>query len=207
MLLLRRSLVLLSFVLLAACADEARPPVTPLTLDYTRLGKIVLAVNDVSVAQSGALSGAPIDKQSFADLKPQLADAAYRWGYDRLQAGGGQGRAQLVITKASITRTLMQPVGGFEALFRRDAGEKWVAQLGAELRVAGAANDFSGVASAYVTRSTTLPENASAGERENTYRRLLLAMIDDLNLRMEKSIREYLQTVVVTLPAGPAGAQ
>lgn len=194
-------LVALAFVfLLAACADvPPAKPVTPLTLDYTRLGPIKLAISNLDFINHSPIMPAG-DKAQFPNFKPSLADAAYRWGLDRLQPVSAEGKAVYNISNASITRTKLPVAGGIENWFKREQAEKWVATLTVELRIKDAAGGFSGQATATVTRSTTIPEQATSSEQENAYRRLLLGLMDDLNAQLTIAIQQHLGPVLVATP-------
>ncbi len=195
-----RLMALALTLLLAACADAPPPkPVTPLTLDYTRMGPIKLAVSNLDFINHSPIVP-PADKAQFPNFKPSLADAAYRWGLDRLQPVAAEGKAVYNISNAAITRTKLPVAGGIENWFKREQAEKWVATLTVELRIKDAAGGFSGQASATVTRSTTIPENASSSEQENAYRRLLLGLMDDLNGQMNAAIQQHLGPVLVAAP-------
>jgi hypothetical protein len=191
--------VVILLSVLAACAEAPQPPaIAPMTLDYTRLGLLPLQVKNLDFRQSTPLNAA--SDANFANYKPRLADAAYRWGVDRLRANGSQGRAVLTIGTATITRNRLAVRDDIGGWFTRAQSEKWVGQLAASLTVEGAGGGFSGTATANVTRSTTLPEDASASEKENAYRRLLLGLMDDFNAQMTTSMREHLQAVLVIVP-------
>ena len=195
----RKLLALALLVCLAACSSETAAPIQPLTLDYTKLGKINLAVARLEFMNSVPLA-APKDVAAFQNYKPQLGDALYRWGVDRLQAGGSQGRAALVIRDSELHRDTLPRQTGISSWYTRQQSERWSGKVTVDLRIEGAAGNFTGNASATITRSTTLPEDASPAERENAYRRLLLGMMDDLNVQMERAIRDHLHPVILTMP-------
>lgn len=189
---------------LGGCTAEPPPAVAPLTLDYARYGAIQLTVGKVDFISDSLLQPAP-DTAFFSRFKPSLADAAYRWGKDRLQAIGSQGTAVYSIDKATLTRAPLpfgNPGRGLfqqtEKLFKREQAEKWIAQVTVTLRVANGPDRFRGHASATVTRSTTVPENATVREQENAYRRLLLGLMDDLNTQLPQSISTHLNAVTVS---------
>ncbi len=191
-------------IALAGCAAEPPPLTAPLTLDYARYGAIQLTVGKIDFISVSALQPAP-DAGFFSRFKPSLADAAYRWGQDRLQAIGSQGYAVYSIDKATLTRAPLpfgNPGRGLfqqtQNLFKREQAEKWIAQVTVTLRVADGPERYSGHASATVTRSTTVPEKATAREQENAYRRLLLGLMDDLNAQMPHSISTHLNAVTAT---------
>lgn len=191
--------VALAFGLAGCAADEDHSAAAPLILDYTRMGSIVLTVAKLDFISNGPLQPGA-DESFFAEFKPKLADGAYRWGVDRLQAAGGQGRAVYSIDKASLTRHRLPVSSGWDSLFKREQAERWVAQLSVTLRVSDGPDRYSGQAGASVTRSTTLPESATPAEQENAYRRLLLGLLDDLNTQMTISIRTHLNAVTVAAP-------
>lgn len=194
-----RLLTLAFLTLLAACADKPpSKPVTPLTLDYTRLGPIKLAVSKLDFINHSPLM--PSADAAPVNFKPQLADAAYRWGLDRLQPVTAEGTAVYNISNATLTRTKLPQSGGINSWFTRQPAEKWVAAVTVKLQVTNATGGFNGHAEATVTRSTTLPEGATASEQENAYRRVLLALMDDLNSAMTTAIQQHLGPVLVTAP-------
>ncbi len=200
----RLMLVAVLCATMVGCAAEPPPPTAPLTLDFTRYGAIKLMVGKVDFISDSPLQPAP-DAGFFSRFKPSLADAAYRWGQDRMQAIGSQGLAVYSIDKATLTRAPLpfgNPGRGLfqqtEKLFKREQAEKWIAQVTVTLRVANGPERYHGHASATVTRSTTVPENASAREQENAYRRLLLGLMDDLNAQMPQSINTHLNAVTAT---------
>lgn len=194
-----RFLVFTLLALLAACTSEppARP-VTPLTLDYTRLGPIKLAVSKLDFVNQSPL--VPAADAATLPFKPQLADAAYRWGLDRLQPVSAEGVAVYNISDAKLVRTKLPQSGGISSWFTRQPAEKWVATMTVKLQVTNATGGFSGRAEATVTRSTTLPEGATPGEQENAYRRVLLGLMDDLNATMTAAIQQHLAPILVTAP-------
>ncbi len=194
----RKLLALALLVLVGGCSSETAAPIQPLVLDYTRLGKINLAVAKLEFMNSAPLA-TPKDATIFQNYKPQLNDALYRWGIDRLQAGGKQGRAKLVIHDSSLHREALPRQTGIDSWFTRQQSERWSGKATVDLRIEDAGN-FTGNASATVTHSTTLPEDASPSERENAYRRLLLGMMDDLNAKMDRAIRDHLNPVILTMP-------
>ncbi len=195
---LRRKLLALALMaVLAGCADEPKA-VTPLTLDYARYGKIELAVGKIEFVNRAKLSAAR-DMEYFQNYKPQLADSIYRWGVDRLQATGKEGRAVLLIRDATREHEMLPQSTGVSSWFTREIGEKWIGRAAVDIQVREAAG-FNGVASATVTRTVTLPEQATAAEKEAAYRRMLLGMMDDFNAQIPQAIREHLNSVVQTMP-------
>ncbi|MGB4102237.1 MAG: hypothetical protein WBK91_10080 [Alphaproteobacteria bacterium] len=194
----RKFLALALLVFVTACSSDTAAPIQPLTLDYTGRGKINLAVARLEFMNSAPLA-APAEATIFQKHKPQLGDALYRWGADRLQAGGKQGTARMVIHDSSLRREALPRQSGMESWFTRQQGERWSGKATVDLRIEGAAGNFTGNATATVMHSTTLPEDASPGERENAYRRLLLGMMEDLNNKMEAAIRTHLNPVVLTM--------
>lgn len=194
----QKFLALALSLMLTACADEPAA-VKPLTLDYTRLGKITLAVGKLEFTNRAALTPAK-DADYFKQFQPQLADGLYRWGADRLQAGGKQGSAVMIIQDAVFTREILPHRTDIGSWFTREQGEKWSGRATVEINVRDAADNFNGKANTTVTHTATLPEEATEAERQATYRRLLLGMLDDLNVQMERAVREHLNAVVLTMP-------
>jgi hypothetical protein len=195
----RKLLTLTLLVLMTACANDAPAPLQPMVLDFAKLGKINLAVAHLSY-MNNAPRPPTKDVAVFQNYKPQLSDALYRWGVDRLQASGTQGQATLVIHDADLRRDTLPLKTGIDSWFTRQQSERWSGKVTVDLRIEGAASNFAGNASTTVTRSTTLPEDANAAERENAYRRLLRSMMEDLNTQMERAMRDHLNSVILTMP-------
>lgn len=196
----RQTLTLLFAFLLSACAGD-QPAITPLTLDYAPLGAIRLDVAKINFINHTPLTPEP-GAADFSAFKPSLADAGYRWGVDRLQAVGAAGQADMRISNASITRNKL-PVPqeqGVKDWFSRPQTEQWVARMTVQLRVHEAPGNFVGLATASVGRSTTVLQNPTPAEQEAAYRRLLLGLMDDLNVKMTDSIREHLSPVLLSAP-------
>lgn len=194
----RKFLAFALVVILAACAEEP-VAIQPLTLDYTRYGKISLAVKSLEFTNRASMVQSK-GADYFARFQPQLADAVYRWGVDRLQASGHQGNAILVIQNAELSRQILPKHDDIGSWFTRQQGERWNGSVSAELRVQGADGNFTGKAIATVSRSTTLPEDPTENEKQGAYRRLLLGMLDDLNTQMDQAIREHLNPIVAAVP-------
>ncbi|MEJ0063255.1 MAG: hypothetical protein WDO70_08650 [Alphaproteobacteria bacterium] len=185
-------------IAVAACTSEAPTrPIGPFTLDYSKLGKITFAVEKMEFMNRVTPS---VDAAYFENFKPQFTDVVYRWGVDRLQAGGGKGRAILVIHDANITREKMHRSTGVNSWFTREQSEKWSAQVAADIRVEGAAGNFNGSATAKASRFTTLLEDATEAEKQGAYRKMITGLMDDLNAELERSIREHLNPAVLTMP-------
>ena len=196
---MRKFLAIACLIVVTGCSSQMGAPFEPMTLDYTRLGKINLAVTRVNFFNQ-APKASPDDAYVFQFYKPQIADALFRWDSDRLQAGGGQGEAALEIHEASLHRERLPLKTGISSWFTRQQSERWTAQINADVRVDGAVGNFFGTATATVTRSITLPEDASLSERENAYRGLINNLMNDFNTQMESTIREHLNAVVITMP-------
>lgn len=195
----RKLLSLTLLVLMTACANETPAPLPPMVLDFAKLGKINLAVAHISYMNNASRTPTK-DAAVFQNYKPQLSDALYRWGVDRLQASGTQGQATLEIHDADLRRDSLPLKTGIDSWFTRQQSERWSGKVSVDLRIEGAASNFSGKAGTTVTRSTTLPEDATAADRENAYRRLLRGMMEDLNTQMERAMRDHLNPVILTMP-------
>ncbi|HKM61142.1 MAG TPA: hypothetical protein VJY39_01500 [Acidisphaera sp.] len=184
----RRSLLLLPLAV-AACAEAgpARTSFPPLHYDYLNpIGLNVATIDTMMRVYAGGGAGevtqlAPID----------LIATLQQVGADRLKAYGTSGRAEYVITEAS----LYERAGGYEGT------------LGVEVDVYPAgSSQRAGYAEARVFRRI---EDDSGGERGTLYD-LEKQLLDALNVELEFQVRRNLKDWLVAAPSAvpaPVNAQ
>lgn len=183
-------------VTLSACASAPEPVPSTKQLDYSSLGHIEMATQDVRIVNRAykVPQGAPYVGHLF---KPTLTDAINRWAGDRLQAVGTTGRTTVIIKDASVTRTKIDnPDTGIESWFTRNQGSKYIGRVEVEVQ-ALTPDGTMAVASANASHTVTLPEDPTSVEKYDAYVKLLDALMSDLNSGLEKAMHEHMDSFIV----------
>lgn len=175
--------LMLVVTLVGACQTPPQQAFDRLT--YTHLEPISLNAAEVLVVQDYASPmSAPYVEHRFP-VRP--ADAAQQWARDRLRADGGAGTATFTVHEASAREVEVERTEGWRGMFVTEPGERYEA----ELRVTLAVERGNESARISVTgqRSATLQENATVAQREQAWYDLVRNLMDDINERMERSLR------------------
>ena len=189
----------LAFVLvLTACASPPEVIPLPKQLDYSGLGRLELAAQDVRVVNRAyALPQTPPYIGHL--FRPTLAEAVDRWASDRLQANGAAGHVVVVIKDASLTESKISNVDkGIESWFTREQGKKYTGRIEVSVEAQGGANGAMAYASANAVHSVTVSEEPTAVEKYDAYKKLLAALMQDLNANLEQAMRDHLGTYLLT---------
>lgn len=193
-----RLFALLLAVLVAAAAPLApaaaqQPP--GLGLSFAGKGVMTLDVAEIEVVDEYV---PPMKEPNVEHLLPVTpSDAVRLWVQDRLKAGGGSGRARIVIRTASVKETELERTGGIRGWFTKDQSERYEGRLDVEVQVDRPAQGFAGSASVSVTRSTTVAEDVSLAEREKAMLDLVRAMATDLDAQLDAAIRANLFSALI----------
>lgn len=196
---LRLASLALAFVL-SACQTQAPPPLRLPELTFAHLGPIALDVAQVVVEDQrrpladGAADGAA-RVEMLAPTPPETA--IRRWVSDRLQPAGGSGTVRVVIKEASITETPLPRTPGIRGTFTNDQATRFDGRMEVELVAERRDRAYQAFTGATVARSSTLPENASLYERDQALLKLVEAMMNDLNYRLETGALTHLSGVIV----------
>lgn len=184
-----RAVPLVALLLLTACASE--PVTPPSAVNLSGMPPIKLDVMQVTVANEIQSPAAP------PGVNPSLTDMVMAIAKARLQAQGAEGTAQLTIKEAVVTEEQMPSDDGISSWFERGQDKRWQAKVAADMTVGQPGKGYTGSASAYATRSTTIPEDATPEERQAAWSRIINGLTQDLNVELEKNIRTYLTPVVM----------
>lgn len=180
-----RRLLLLSPLMLAACADNTvlRQDFPPLRYDFlTRLQLNVADIRYGELPQPG-----PLDSTDPAPPGPALLQLLQ----DRLVAGGSSGRANVSIGEVRISRD----------------GDDLDGAMAVRVDIVTADGSRAAFAEARVARHAT---GVGRDLRGSLYD-LTKGMLDDMNVELEfqlrRSLREYLQTTGTAPPPAPVQQQ
>ena len=162
-------------LMLAACAGApSRAPASP-EAGYLHLGPLVLQTRTVEIDR-GNVDGGP------------LADAAYLWAQDRLQASaGGNGVARFTVKRADIReRPYGGPTGRDEGMVSRAL--RYQAEIEAEIQILSDQNAPRGVVVGRGGGVVVLGEDANAVEQERALDRLISQAIAGMNDQFERAL-------------------
>lgn len=199
---MKKQLFVIAFVaLFSACSTETTP--APLELDYSQLGKINLDVQNLSVVdRSNQVNSAPyIDNQ----FHPTIDDAIHQWVAGRLRATGFSGQATIIIKEASLSSQALPMEQGVRSWFERQQATKYTGRAAVDLEING--RQGYAIASAQAERTVSVPENPSAADKQDAYRKLLTGLMQDLSRNLNDAIHDHLQNFVVTAPILPGTGQ
>lgn len=186
---IRRYLVCVLVMFLAACETPVAPQTLP-ELTYGHLSKFTLDVAGIEVTTKYVPPmKAPNVEHLFATPPGK---ALRRWAADRLKAGGRRGTARFLIIDAAVTDTPLKVDKSFTGAFTKQQSRRYEATVEASLEILDDKGFRKGFASARVSRSRTLREDATINARERMWFDLTEALMNDFNAELEKNIRQYL---------------
>ena len=126
----------------------------------------------------------------FAPTPP--LKALRQWAGARLFVGGGKGLVRFTIANAAVTETALKVKKGLQGAFHKEQSERYDAIIEASLEMLDDRGFRLGFASARVSRSTTVREDATLNERRRVQFELIEALMKDFNAEIERNIRRYL---------------
>lgn len=163
-------------------------------LSYSHLPPIRLDVARVDVIREYA---APAQKPNVEHLFPVVpALAAERWANDRLKAGGPTGIARAVVKRASVVEVPLQRTSGLRGALTTDQSERYDGMIEMIIEILDDRGQSQGSVSARSERSRTVPEDITLVEREKVWFSMTEAMMNDLNVALERQIRDHFRRFV-----------
>lgn len=175
--------------LLAAC-ETAPPRQRHFELTFAQLPILSLDVARVEVISDYT---PPLKAPNVEHLFPvPPGKGLRRWAADRLKAGGKKGSARFVIVNAAVTEAALPVTKGLKGAFKKEQSERYEAVVEASLEILDARGFRKGFASARVSRSRTVREDATLNQREAAWFAMTEALLNDFDKELEKNIRQYL---------------
>ena len=133
---------------------------------------------------------APPNVEHLIPVPP--AALAAQWARDRLVAAGSVGRLVYTIQDASVVETPLDTKSGIEGLFTVDQSERYEGHLTVQVRLEGITGLARASVAAEAERWVTVPEDATLNEREATWFALSKALMNDLDVELEKALFQYM---------------
>ncbi len=174
---------------LGACAKVPPPPVLA-EITFAHLPPYQLAVGSVEVEVQFS---SPMTAPHIEHTIPQSPERVMRrWSDDRLDVTGGDNFARFIILDATVTEQALATDGTLTAVFTNEQALRYEAAAEAVLEIRNASGGFLGNATARVTRTITIPENATLNERDQALFDFIDRLIQNFDTEMDANIRTHL---------------
>lgn len=174
---------------LASCASPPPKPEFP-ELTWAHLPAYKLDVAEIEVVSEYEPSFKPPHVEHLFPLPPE--QALRRWADDRLEAGGTEGRAKVIIKKAGVVEMPLETRKDLEGYLTVEQSERYDAEVQMTVEVRNARGYRDAYVTATAKRSETAPEDMTLNEREKLWFSLTEALMKDFNAAMETEIEQYL---------------
>ena len=186
-------LAIVALFAITACTTSAPTTPTP-TINFSDSPKINVNVAQIEVIEAYK---SPFAAPNIEHLMPYSpADAMQLWIKDRLRAVGSDKLLQITIVDAHVIESKLPKTQGLKGLFTIDQDKKYDARLEVEMRIYGDAALSEADTSVSVTRSITIPENASVNSRTAAYVKMIHDLMEIMDARLEKNMHEYMNNYI-----------
>lgn len=185
-------LSLTALLVIAGCATPSPPPAP--TLNFTQSPIINVSVANIEVIEAYKSSFKPPNVEHLMPYSP--ADAMAIWVKDRLRSVGSDKLLQITIVDASVVASDLPKTEGVKGIFTVDQDKKYDARLEVEMRIYGDAALSEADTSVIVTRSITIPENASVNYRKAVYIQMIQDMMKMMNDKLENNMISYMRNYI-----------
>ena len=181
-------LIVLAGLALAACETPVAVQRLP-EITFNHLPKIGLNVADVKVVSEFKPSLQEPNIEHLMSTPPEAV--MLRWGGERLQARGVTNSARFTVVDAQVKESPLKVQTGITGAFKVQQSVRYDATVAGMLEIFDDRGFRRTFASARVSRSRTVPEDASINERERVQFELIEALMRDFDTEMEKNIRAH----------------
>ncbi len=189
---IRNMLILFGALVLSACQSSS--PVDYKPLSFTHYQPIYMAVSNIEQVQEYKSTMRPPYVEHLLPYSP--AEAMDIWVKERLRPVGGNQRVQLIIKDGSVMAYDLPKQPGFKGFITNEQDKRYEAKLEVEMRVYGEGAMSEASINVSAARSITVPEKASARERNVIYRKLIADLMESVNAEMEKNMYMYLSNYI-----------
>ena len=178
----------LALVVLAGCETTLPTNEFP-DLRYNHLPPIRLDAVRVEVVEQYKSPGArPYVEHEFPHRPAALAA---RWATDRLKATGTRNLVRLIVLQGSVVEVPLARTGGVKGVFTIDQSEKYTGTLAVRVEIIDPGGQQLAYVRSQATQARTVPEDITLADREKIWFRMTEAMMNDLNLSLERQIKQH----------------
>ena len=100
----------------------------------------------------------------------------------------------MTILKGSVVEVPLARTEGVKGVFTIDQSEKYDGTLSVRVEIIGPGGKILAHIASQATRSRSVPEDITLADREKTWFRMTEAMMNDLNLSLERQIKQHFKT-------------
>lgn len=175
---------------LSACATKDPTPQYA-SISFASKPKIALSVSRIDATSPYVEPQLEPNVEHLAPIS--FKGEAMEWAKERLLSSGGTHSATLVIEEASIVLEELETDKGITGAFKTEQAERYRSTVRAALEIKNLSGAVVGTASAFVDRSSTLPEDRSLLDQEQLLYRLIADSLADLDRQMETAITQNLR--------------
>lgn len=169
---------------LAACQPPGKPNYPDITFDH--LPPIELNVAEIVI---NTPYQEPLEPPHVGEQFPMSPSrAARRWAEDRLRATGERGSVTVTIIESSAVETELERTTGVTGLLTKDQAQSYEVRIEMSIEAMDPVGPRAGSASIRVTKKTSVAEDATVNEREQTWHKLTQNTMNNFNEAMEKQI-------------------
>lgn len=173
---------------LVACQPPAKPQYAEITFDH--LPRIELDVAEIVIKTPYQES---LDSPHVGEQFPvSPSRAARRWVEDRLRATGDRGVATVTIVESGAVEAELERTTGVTGLLTTDQAQSYEIAIEISIEAVDPVGPRTSSASIRVTKKTSVAEDATMNEREETWYKLTRNAMDNFNAAMEKQIGKTL---------------
>jgi hypothetical protein len=178
----------LAVAILAGC-ETALPLNEFADLRYNHLPPIRLdAVRIDVVEQYKSVGARPYVEHEFPHRPAALAA---RWADDRLKAVGTGNLVRFTILKGSVVEVPLARTGGVKGVFTIDQSEQYDGTLSVRIEIIGPGGRQLAYVASTATVSRSVPEDITLADREKVWFRLTESMMNELNVSLERQIKQH----------------
>ena len=161
-------------------------------LRYNHLPPIRLdAVRIELVEQYKSIGARPYVEHEFPQRPATLAA---RWATDRLKAVGTSNVVRVTILKGSVVEVPLARTAGVKGVFTIDQSEQYDGTLSVRIEIIGPGKRQLAYVTSQATLTRSVPEDITLADREKVWFRMTEAMMNDLNLSLERQIRQHFKS-------------
>ena len=173
---------------LAACQPPGVPEYPDITFDH--LPPIELDVAEIIIKTPYQ---EPLEPPHVGEQFPvSPSRAARRWVEDRLRAAGERGTATVTIVESSAVETELERTTGVTGLLTKDQAQSYEVTIEMSIEAMDPVGPRAGSASIRVTKKTSVAEDATMNEREETWYKMTQKAMNNFNEAMERQIGKTL---------------